>query len=134
MGHLKFGPLNLGHGPVEEAGAVIDPTRSASQQTETNLRTTGDPTLTAAFVGSDVAKGYLKDRNDPPGEGTPALERIADADDRSGGEIRTIAWDEATPETPELPGLGRLRLLVGVIVAALLAVAFGQLFNINIGD
>jgi hypothetical protein len=38
------------------------------------------------------------------------------------------------PSIPEVPGAAQVRALVILVVAALFAVAFGQLFNINIGD
>lgn len=55
MGHLRYGPLNLGHGELE---AVADPTKRASPQVERTLRTTPltMPAATAADV-ADVAGG-----------------------------------------------------------------------------
>lgn len=81
MGHVSFGPLNLGHGPVEETGdhlagsldesiarqfddtegggfadettAVLDPTQAASPQTERDLR------VVSWFVSPTAGRGSL---------------------------------------------------------------------------
>lgn len=115
---------------VQEAGSqfgqVLDPTQAADPQLEQNLRENPGPT--SAFLGlSDRIQGR------PPGlsadTDTAGYQPFAGT-----GNDRGLIANAATEATSFPSGDGtRFDVLFGVGILALLAVAFGQLFNINLG-
>ena len=120
-------------GALSELGAVVDPTRAASDETESALRlrppegsgipdprpyTSFDETV-VALTGSGVSEG--------PG--------TVDAITTTGGNVVSSATrGNPLPNPTETPGLpAGVIAIVGIVVLSLLTFSVGQLFNINVG-
>jgi hypothetical protein len=133
-------------GFASELAAVVDPTRAASDDVERAIRlqppegsgipdprpfVSWDETV-VAVTGEGVSKG--------PGTVDTVFEvsgNVAESATRGTAfpdPTGTAFPDPTDSNTPDLPGFGGLRLLIGLVVAALLAFSFGQLFNINLGN
>lgn len=173
MSHLRYGPVNLGHGPAEAVGeealSVADPGGRASEPVERGLRTV--PVVQAPFLAADAAD-FAQGRATSPTVG-PAQEvalggaevgadvagGAADAgasvprqfDERQGGGFADVSTEVAGDVANEagrqislaVEGASQLGPdwldeasfgVVVVVVLAALAVAFGQLFDVNVGD
>ena len=133
-------------GFASELAAVVDPTRAASEGVERAIRlqppegsgipdprpfVSWDETV-VAVTGEGVSRG--------PGTVDAVFEVSGNvAESATRGTPFPDPTDFGFPNpgdsnSPGLPGFGGLRLLIGLVVAALLAFSFGQLFNINVGD
>lgn len=169
MTHAKFFGQNLGHGPVEatgdhvagsvdesyarqfddtrgggfadEAGAFLDPSRRASEQTEQDVGTYVEYTTgSGANVANPASLYNLFDRN-PYGNVDESVGRqfdttpgggTVDEAGRVAGEAAEGARDVAFNVGPDW--LDEAALGVGGLLGlAVLAYAFGQLFDVNLG-
>jgi len=129
-----------------ELTAVVDPTRAASDDVERAIRlqppegsgipdprpfTSFDETVVAlSGEGVSEGSGTVDTVFEVSGNVAQSATRGTPAPDPT-----EIGFPDPTDSnTPNLPGFGGLRLLIGLVVAALLAFTFGQLFTINVGD
>lgn len=124
MSHLKVGPLDLGHGPIEGGGQevleVADPTQAASSQTESTLRRSFVPGAVIGAAYSD-ALDFHSERSAPGGS-------YPDIASQAATDVQNAA-DTAVSEL--LPWW--LAPLIILSLLALLASAFGRLLDINVG-
>lgn len=121
-----------GGGFIDEGGALLDPTRGASGQTERDFR----GLLDAGGLTQHAGALRLLDGADVLGGTVPgSFDRVPDDETPSGdgalwsGSIGSVVDNSVAAVVPDLP----YRLIAYVTAALVGVVAFGQLFTVGIG-
>jgi len=137
MAHLKFGPANLGHGPVEAAGQSYLESEQARWEETKELGPSGTFARDFQFGLTGPAPTV---RANPDAPLTPRI-------DRGSEPLNTgnSAAEEVIQESTGGPAIGSnlglddgglgsgFKLLVGVVVVLLSVIALGQLFDVQVG-
>lgn len=137
------GPLGMVQGGINEAAAVLDPTRRASENTERDIQAFGPmfgaPGWAASLISTATEPAGADAGLDDDAWAAQYNEAREDVTE-SAGDTAADVGDSAADLTGEvteqfipdwLPVAGGGVLLVAVL--ALLAYAFGQLFDIGVG-
>jgi len=137
MAHLKFGPANLGHGPVEAAGQSYLESEQARWEETKELGVTG--TLARDFQFGLTGPAPTT-RANPDAPLTPTIDRGPEpynTANRTGEDvIQNVTGGPAIGSNlgPDDGGLASsLKLLVGVGIVLLSVTALGQLFDVQVG-